>query len=116
MTEMAERGIATAEGLQANMTTAQLVRYGDLTAAIAGQARSFNETGVSAEHAARVIATAATAPRPRTRYTIGRDAAILVRVTRVVSDRMLDRIICLNLRRFARRRSAEDVERSPFCG
>jgi hypothetical protein len=62
-----------------------------------------------------VIATAATEPRPRTRYTIGRDAAILVRVTRVVSDRMLDRIIRLNLRRFARRGSAEDVERSPFC-
>jgi NAD(P)-dependent dehydrogenase (short-subunit alcohol dehydrogenase family) len=114
MTEMAERGIATAEGLQANMTTAQLARYGDLTAAIAGQARSFNETGVSAEHAARVIATAATAPRPRTRYTIGRDAAILVRVTRVVSDRVLDRIIRLNLRRFARRRSAGDFERSAF--
>jgi NAD(P)-dependent dehydrogenase (short-subunit alcohol dehydrogenase family) len=116
MTGMAERGIATAEGLQANMTAAQLARYGDLTAAIAGQARSFNETGVSAEHAAKVIATAATAPRPRTRYTIGRDAAILVRVTRVVSDRVLDRIIRLNLRRFARRRSAEDVERSAFCG
>jgi NAD(P)-dependent dehydrogenase (short-subunit alcohol dehydrogenase family) len=116
MTEMAERGIATAEGLQANITTAQLARYRDLTAAIAGQARSFNETGVSAEHAARVIATAATAPRPRTRYTIGRDAAILVRVTQVVSDRVLDRIIRLNLRRFARRRSAEDVERSAFSG
>jgi NAD(P)-dependent dehydrogenase (short-subunit alcohol dehydrogenase family) len=115
-TEMAERGIATAEGLQANMTAAQLARYGDVTAAIAGQARSFNETGLSAEHAAKVIATAATAPRPRTRYTIGRDAAILVRVTRVVSDRVLDRIIRLNLRRFARQRSAEDVERSAFSG
>ena len=100
-TEMAERGIATAQGLEANMTSAQRERYADITAAVAGQARSFNVTGVSAEHAATVIAKAATASHPRTRYTIGRDAAILVRITRVVSDRILDRIIRLNLRRFA---------------
>jgi NAD(P)-dependent dehydrogenase (short-subunit alcohol dehydrogenase family) len=101
-TEMAERGIATAQGLEANMTSAQRERYADITAAVAGQARSFNVTGVSAEHAATVIAKAATASHPRTRYTIGRDAAILVRITRVVSDRLLDRIIRLNLRRFAK--------------
>jgi NAD(P)-dependent dehydrogenase (short-subunit alcohol dehydrogenase family) len=112
-TGMAERGIATAEGLKTLMTTGQLARYGDLTAAIAAQARSFTETGVSAEHAAKVIATAATASRPRTRYTIGRDAAILVRLSRLVSDRMLDRIVRINLRR---RRSAGDVERPAFCG
>ncbi|MFZ0902837.1 MAG: SDR family NAD(P)-dependent oxidoreductase, partial [Mycobacterium sp.] len=97
-TEMAERGIATAEGLKANMTAAQLARYGDLTAAIAAQARSFNDVGASAEHAAKVIAKAATASHPRTRYTIGRDAAILARLSRLVSDRTLDRIVRLNLR------------------
>jgi NAD(P)-dependent dehydrogenase (short-subunit alcohol dehydrogenase family) len=100
-TEMAERGIATAEGLNANMTAAQLARYGEVTDAVAAQARSFNETGVSAAHAATVIAKAATASHPRTRYTIGRDAAILVRISRVVSDRVLDRVVRLNLRRFA---------------
>lgn len=101
-TEMAERGIATAEGLMANMTAAQLARYDDLAAAVTAQARSFGEDGVSAEHAAKVIAKAATSSRPRTRYTIGRDAAILLRISRVVSDRVLDRIVRLNLRSFAR--------------
>ncbi|MEZ0350859.1 SDR family NAD(P)-dependent oxidoreductase [Mycobacterium sp. pR1184] len=101
-TEMAERGIATAEELQANMTDTQVARYGDLAAAVIAQARSFGEVGVSAEHAATVIAKAATATRPRTRYTIGRDAAILLRVSRVVSDRVLDRIVGLNLRSFAK--------------
>ena len=101
-TEMAERGVATAEGLKVNMTAAQLARYGDLTAAIAAQARSFNDIGVSAEHAAKVIAKAATASHPRTRYTIGRDAAILVRISRVVSDRVLDGIVRLNLRSFVK--------------
>ncbi len=99
-TEMAERGIATAEGLKANLTAAQLARYGGLIAAIAAQARSFNDIGVSAERAAQVIAKAATASRPRTRYTIGRDAAILALISRVVSDRALDRIVRRNLRSF----------------
>ncbi|MEE6139933.1 SDR family NAD(P)-dependent oxidoreductase [Mycobacterium sp. 050128] len=109
-TEMAVRGIATAEGLKANMTDAQLARYGDLAAAVTAQARSFGEDGVSAEHAAKVIAKAATASRPRTRYTIGRDAAILLRVSRVVSDRVLDRIVRLNLRSFAK--DAQQSEKS----
>jgi NAD(P)-dependent dehydrogenase (short-subunit alcohol dehydrogenase family) len=108
-TEMAERGIATAEGLKANMTATQLARYGDLIAAVTAQARSFNDIGVSAEHAAMVIAKAATASRPRTRYTVGRDAAILVRTARVVSDRVLDRIVRLNLRSFAK--GSESTER-----
>lgn len=102
-TEMVERGIATAEGLKANMTAAQLARYGDLTAAVTAQAQSFTEIGVSSEHAAKVIANAATASRPRTRYTIGRDAAILLRISRLVSDRILDRVVRLDLRRHATR-------------
>ncbi len=46
-TEMAERGIATAEGLMANMTTAQRARYDELAAAVTAQARSFGQDGVS---------------------------------------------------------------------
>lgn len=100
-TAMPERGIATAEELTATMSAAQLERYGELNAAVTAQARSFIEIGVPAEHAAKVIAKAATASRPRTRYTIGRDAAILVRLSRVLPDRVLDRIVRRNLRSFA---------------
>src|SRR6201996_3602699 len=107
-TEMAERGISTAEGLMANMTAAQLARYDDLAATVTAQARSFIDTGVSAEHAAKVIARAATTSRPRTRYTIGRDAAILVRISRVVSDRVLDRIMRQNLRSFAKKSQSSE--------
>jgi hypothetical protein len=56
-------------------------------------ARSFDKDGVSSERAAKVIAKAATASHPRTRYTIGRDAAILVRLSRVLPDRVLDRVV-----------------------
>src|ERR1700756_1989003 len=97
-TEMLERGVANADRLKAGMITDQLERYGDLVAAISEQARSFGEDGVSAERAAKVITRAVVAPRPRTRYTIGRDAAILVRSARILSDRLLDRVVRLNLR------------------
>jgi NAD(P)-dependent dehydrogenase (short-subunit alcohol dehydrogenase family) len=107
-TEMAERGITTAERLKADMTDAHLARYGDLIAAVTAQARSFGEVGVSAEYAAKVIAKAATSSHPRTRYTIGRDAAILVRISRVVSDRVLDRIVRLNLRSFAKKSQSSE--------
>ena len=70
-TEMGERGLATTDRLSAGMTPAQLQRYGDLTAAISAQTRSHLKTGVTAEHAAKVIAKAATATRPRTRYAVG---------------------------------------------
>jgi NAD(P)-dependent dehydrogenase (short-subunit alcohol dehydrogenase family) len=97
-TEMLERGIANADRLKAGMTADQVERYGDLVAAVSEQARSFGEGGVSAESAAKVIAKAAAVPRPRTRYTIGRDAAVLVRLARVLSDRVLDRVVRLDLR------------------
>lgn len=98
-TEMAQRGVATADRLKAGMTADQLERYGGLIDAMSNLARSFDTDGVPAERAAKVIANAATAPRPRTRYTIGRDAAILLRLSRIVSDRFLDRVVRLILRR-----------------
>lgn len=101
-TQIAERGIATSEGLAAAMTVEQRARYDTLVNAVTAQARSFDATGKPAKTAAKVIADAATASRPRTRYTIGRDAAMLSRVSRLVSDRTLDRIMRINLRQFSR--------------
>jgi NAD(P)-dependent dehydrogenase (short-subunit alcohol dehydrogenase family) len=114
-TEMAERGIATLERLNAGMTPAQLQRYGELTAAVSAQARSFTKAGVSAECAAKVVAKAATASRPRTRYTVGRDAAILVRLARVISDQLFDRILRLGLRPYRVKDSQPSADRNPLC-
>ncbi|MDT5290106.1 MAG: hypothetical protein QOF88_4995, partial [Mycobacterium sp.] len=111
-TEIAERGFAAADRLTAGMTPAQLERYGDLTAAISAQTRSHMKTGVAAEHAAKVISKAATASRPRTRYAIGREAAIGVRLARVASDRLLDRMLRLGLRPYYGKSSRPSVRRS----
>ncbi|MEV5447511.1 hypothetical protein AB0N23_34050 [Streptomyces sp. NPDC052644] len=49
--------------------------------------------------AARVIAKAVTARRLRPRCAVGRDAALVIGLARLFSDRMLDRVIAANLRR-----------------
>ncbi|MFB7763328.1 SDR family oxidoreductase [Streptomyces xiamenensis] len=97
-TEMTGHGIERAKDTIATLSPTQRSRYGELLQAIINQATSFTDSGLSAEAAALVIAKAATARRPRTRYTIGRDAAVLTRLSRILSDKMLDRILATNLR------------------
>lgn len=97
-TEMSARGTATARNLAAGMSPEQTERYGRLVQAIVAQSAAFTKSGLPPEKAALVIAEAVTARRPRTRYTIGRDAAILTRLARILPDRLLDRILAANLR------------------
>ncbi|MET7679981.1 SDR family NAD(P)-dependent oxidoreductase [Streptomyces sp. NPDC005423] len=98
-TEMAGRGIETANRLAAGMTPEQDERYGDLVQAINTLMASGTAAGLTADAAAQVVAEAVTARRPRTRYTAGRDATVLVRLSRILSDRVLDRVSAANLRR-----------------
>lgn len=97
-TEMTGRGIHRANETLAAMTPAQRGRYASLLQAIINQASAFTASGLPAEVAGRVIADAATTRRPRSRYTIGRDAAILTRLARVLPDRALDRALASSLR------------------
>ncbi len=55
---------------------------------------------------ALVIAKAVTTRKPRTRYTIGRDAALVTCLARMLSDRTLDRVSAANLRRHYPKRAA----------
>lgn len=62
--------------------------------AITAQTASHTKSGsgVPADFAANVIAKAVTARKPRTRYAVGRDAALLPLV-HMVPDRTLDRLL-----------------------
>lgn len=116
-TEMARRGIATANTLAADMTPEQNARYGRLIRTINELMASGTEAGVTAEAAAQVVAKAVTTRRPRTRYTIGRDAALITRLSRVLPDRALDRVIAALLNRTERehaRGAADDLASGRF--
>ncbi|WP_222107864.1 SDR family NAD(P)-dependent oxidoreductase [[Actinomadura] parvosata] len=97
-TEMGERGIATTRRLAEAMSAQQRDRYGPLVQAVMALTAAGTAGGRSAEDAARVIAKAVTAAKPRTRYTIGPDAALLTQLARILPDRMLDRVIAAGLR------------------
>lgn len=104
-TEMAGGVIATANELASTMTPEQNQRYGAMLHAVAAQAASHNDSGLAAESAAAVIVKAITVRKPRTRYIVGRDAALLSRVSRILPDRALDRVLSASLRLHARSQS-----------
>ncbi|WP_033340271.1 SDR family NAD(P)-dependent oxidoreductase [Catenuloplanes japonicus] len=97
-TEMTGHGITRANATIAAMSPAERGRYGGLLQAIINQATAFTASGLPAEAAGRIIADAATVRRPRTRYTVGRDAAVLTRLPRLLPDRILDRVLAADLR------------------
>ena len=97
-TEMLGRVAVTGERIVSGMTTEQRGRYATLMHLIISQARAGIPKGVPAEAVGRVIADAIISERPRTRYTVGRDAAIVVSLARCLSDRMLDRLFARSLK------------------
>jgi NAD(P)-dependent dehydrogenase (short-subunit alcohol dehydrogenase family) len=96
-TEMLGRVDVTGERIISGMTTEQHGRYATLMRAIISQAQAAIPKGVPAEEAGRVIADSIASKRPRTRYTIGRQAAMLPLLA-MLPDRMLDRILAAALR------------------
>jgi short-subunit dehydrogenase len=99
-TEMLGRVASTGERITSGMTTEQRGRYATLMHSIISQAQAASSKGVPAEEAGRVIADAITSKRPLTRYTVGRDAAIILLLVRCLSDRMLDGLLARNLKSY----------------
>jgi len=97
-TEMTSRGVERMNETIAALSPQQRGRYGGLLRAVISHATAFTKSGQPAETAGRIIADAATVRRPRARYTIGRDAAVLTRLSRVLPDRVLDRLLAADLR------------------
>ncbi|MDQ1033708.1 NAD(P)-dependent dehydrogenase (short-subunit alcohol dehydrogenase family) [Streptomyces sp. V3I8] len=98
-TKIAARGIATANDLAARMTPEQAERYGGLVLANNELMATGTASGLTPDAAAQVVVKAVTIRRPRARYTAGRDAALIMRLGPMLSDRMLDRVLAANLRR-----------------
>ncbi|MDO1450846.1 SDR family NAD(P)-dependent oxidoreductase [Rhodocytophaga aerolata] len=97
-TPMSTQVRVKAERITSAMTAEQHGRYGELMHAMVSQAESYINKAVSAECAGQIIADAILSKRPRTRYTIGRDAAMLSILFRLLPDRLLDRIIARSLK------------------
>lgn len=97
-TEMLGRAATTANDSIATMTPDQTSRYGALMHAVAAQIAAATKWSHPPEVVARVVGNAVTARRPRPRYTVGRDAALVTLMARTLPDRVLDRVIAAVLR------------------
>lgn len=75
------------------MTSGQHARYDAIIAAIVKTTAKWGNNGAEASTAAKVIVDAIDSKNPKTRYRIGNDAKVLSAVTRVLSDKMMDRIL-----------------------
>ncbi len=94
-----EKGEALADEMMEDVPPEAERLYGKQIAALrAGTHRIATETGSEPQAVAEAIGTALTASRPRTRYVVGSDAKLRARMSRVLPDRVMDRLIARALR------------------
>lgn len=98
-TAMGASGLRTARELLGDMPPQARARYDRQMGAVLTQLEEFGRNGMPAERAAVAIADAVTSRHPRPRVTVGRDAALFTRLSRILSDRMLDRALAADERR-----------------
>jgi NAD(P)-dependent dehydrogenase (short-subunit alcohol dehydrogenase family) len=92
-TGLSEQGITTAERLAKLMTPDQHRRHDRLFDAVKAQAETWAKDGIRPEKVAAVISRAIHERKPHTRYTVGRDSALLTRLVRILPDKLLDRML-----------------------
>ena len=97
-TAIGDKAIDKAQKLALTMRPEQREHYSGLMHAITAQVESAMKSALPAEAAARVIAKAVTARKPRTRYTVGLQTAIMTRLVRILPDKMLDFLLAAVLR------------------
>jgi NAD(P)-dependent dehydrogenase (short-subunit alcohol dehydrogenase family) len=97
-TEMGPRGRAAAEAQLAAMTPVQRRRYQPAMDAFLRYTAALTGSGTTPEVAARTVVRAVTDANPRTRYAVGAQAAVLLRLVRVLPDRAIDAMVARTLR------------------
>lgn len=92
-TSMTASGVATTDRLAALMTPQQQARHDRLIGAVKRMALDWEKNGARPETAAAVISRAVRARKPRVRYIIGSEAAMLNTLVRFMPERMLDGMV-----------------------
>ena len=91
------KGLEAAGSAMSGMSDGARARYSPVIAAVSKQARRQAEHGLPPEDVAAVVGRALTAPRPRTRYVVGREARVQAMLARVLPDRAFDALVARRL-------------------
>jgi NAD(P)-dependent dehydrogenase (short-subunit alcohol dehydrogenase family) len=97
VTPIWERGRETADRLEAEMGEDARTKYGKLAQRIREETENISERGVDPDEVAKAIEHALTAPRPKLRYVVGRDAKMRLKIKALVGDRRFDGLIARTL-------------------
>ena len=97
ITPIWDKGRETASRLEEEMGEQARSRYGKLAARIRAETEKIPERGVEPDEVAKAIEHALTAPRPKLRYVVGRDAKTRLKIKAVVGDRRFDALIARTL-------------------
>jgi NAD(P)-dependent dehydrogenase (short-subunit alcohol dehydrogenase family) len=92
-TEIWRKGVAAADELIESAPPEAEVVYGKVIAAIRAQAAKATERAIPPDEVAKVVEHALTAGKPRTRYVVGREAKMRIRVSGLLPDRAFDALI-----------------------
>jgi NAD(P)-dependent dehydrogenase (short-subunit alcohol dehydrogenase family) len=93
VTPIWEKGRASAQQAAASMPAEAMQLYGAGIAAINKFISQGESSGVPPIEVARAVEHALTAPRPKTRYVVGRDAKVRLVLTRLLPTRVMDRLV-----------------------
>jgi NAD(P)-dependent dehydrogenase (short-subunit alcohol dehydrogenase family) len=88
-----DKGLSAGQEIADRLPPEATTLYGDAIEAVRAAASETAEHGVPPLQVAKVVEQALTAPRPKTRYAVGRDAKARIALSRVLPDRMFDRLI-----------------------
>lgn len=92
-TVMADRSGAISLELAGAMGVEHTRLYGDLISSTVATQTAFLKRALPAEKAGAKIARITTTRRPRTRYTLGIDAAFVIPLNRILPARLMDRVL-----------------------
>jgi NAD(P)-dependent dehydrogenase (short-subunit alcohol dehydrogenase family) len=92
-TPMWDKGRATAEAVRGSLSAEGRELYGESLARSEEILAQTAERGVPPDKVAKVVAHALTARRPRTRYLVGADARVMAALTKLLPDRLRDRLV-----------------------
>jgi NAD(P)-dependent dehydrogenase (short-subunit alcohol dehydrogenase family) len=92
-TRIWEKGTAAAEDMLASAPPEAEQVYGPIIDAMRKQARQAAESAIPPDEVAKAVEHALTAPRPRTRYPVGRDAKQRIRIAGLLPDRAFDALM-----------------------
>ncbi|MBZ6141921.1 MULTISPECIES: SDR family NAD(P)-dependent oxidoreductase [Streptomyces] len=98
-TEMAAHSGDISLGLADRMGAEHQRLYGDLVRSTVASNAAFLKRALPAAKAGAKVARVVTTARPRTRYTLGTDAAFIVPLARFLPDRLMDRVLTPGRRR-----------------